>query len=240
MNKKMNKNDKRILSTKKTNKKRPENNCKKIKSMPKNMVAVHHSIRWPTSHSKMHVKWNINKMVAVHISRGGQKSHSKMHQKLPSTKKGRVSSCTSNSRMPFLGVRGWLFLVLLLVGLPQTSARVQNPARVSWSASQTGLEEASLRQWGENAIGLKKQQQPSLTRVAANAREVVCCEPALGAAAVSSGNCADGLLGMKYGNVTWPFGAWMFIWKLVFSLIMDSRCFWFFIKEFGNFLISFL
>ena len=88
-------------------------------------------------------------------------------------------------------------------------------------------------------MGLKKQQQPSLTRVAADAREVVCCEPALGAAAVS-GNCADGLLGMKYGNVTWPFGAWMFIWKLVFSLIMDSRCFWFFIKEFGNFFISFL
>lgn len=67
----------------------------------------------------------------------------------------------------------------------------------------------------------------------------MCCEPALGAAAVSSGNCADGLLGMKYGNVTWPFGAWIFIWKLVFSLIIDSRCFWFFIKEFGNFLLRF-
>ena len=67
MNKKMNKNDKRILSTKKTNKKRLENNGEKIKSMPKKMVAVHNSIRWPTSHSKMHVKWNINKMVAVHI-----------------------------------------------------------------------------------------------------------------------------------------------------------------------------
>lgn len=91
---------------------------------------------------------------------------------------------------------------------------------------------------GRKCNGPEKQQQPSLTRVAADAREVVCCEPALGAAAVS-GNCADGLLGMKYGNVTWPFGAWMFIWKLVFSLFMDSRCFWFFIKEFGNFLLRF-
>ena len=72
---------------KKDEQKRLENNGKKIKSMPKKMVAVHNSIRWPTSHSKMHVKWNINKMVAVHISRRGQKSHSKMHQKLPSTKK---------------------------------------------------------------------------------------------------------------------------------------------------------
>ena len=120
----------------------------------------------------------------------------------------------------------------LLVGLPQASARVQNPSFVSWSASQTGLLEAP-RRWGANAMELKKQQQPSQTRVAADAREAACCEPVLGAG-VFSGICADGFLGMSYGYVTWPFGAWMCIWHLVFSILMDSRCFWFFLSDLRN------
>ena len=93
----------------------------------------------------------------------------------------------------FFGLGGWLFLGLLLVGLPQASARVQNPSLVSCASDRPfrGLFETEGRECNEAG----EAAPPFSDKSCSDAREAACCEPALGAA-LSSDFCTDGFLVM--------------------------------------------